>query len=147
MELLLSSFREACKRYYIPRTEVAINEIIVRCFGRSADTCKMPNKPIKQGYKIFALADNGYIWWFQLSSQRYRIAELDKHKDLTPTGSIVLQIARLLPKINQSYFVLYLDNYFTSIPLFLKLRAENIGAVSTTRPLGINFPALLIALR
>jgi hypothetical protein len=50
----------------------------------------MPNKPIKQGYKIFALADNGYIWWFQLSSQHYGIAELDKHKDLTAIGFIVL---------------------------------------------------------
>jgi len=55
-------------------------------------------------------------------------------------------MARLLLKIDQSYFVLYLDNYFTLIPLFLKLQAENIGAVSTTRPLGIDFPALLIAL-
>src|SRR5277367_5950594 len=60
---------------------------------------------------------------------------------------MVLQMARRLPKIDQSYFVLYLDNYFTSIPLFSKLRAENIGAVGTTRPSGIDFPALLIALR
>jgi hypothetical protein len=90
MEPLLSSFRDACQRHYIPGTEVAIDEIMVRCLGRSADTCKMPNKPIKQGYKIFALADNGYIWWFQLSSRRYGIAELDKHKDLTATGFIVL---------------------------------------------------------
>jgi hypothetical protein len=147
MEPLLSSFREACQRYYIPGTEVAIDEIMVRCLGRSADTCKMPNKPIKQGYKIFALADNRYIWWFQLSSRRYGIAELDKHKDLTATSSMVLQMARRLPKIDQSYFVLYLDNYFTSIPLFSMLRAKNIGAVGTTRPSGIDFPALLIALR
>jgi hypothetical protein len=106
----------------------------------------MPNKPIKQGYKIFALADNGYVWWFQLSSWRYRIAKLDKHKDLTAIGSIVLQMAHLLPKINQSYFVLYLNNYFTSISLFSKLRAKNIGAIGIARPLGIDFPILLIAL-
>ena len=106
----------------------------------------MPNKPIKQGYKIFALVDNGYIWWFQLSSRRHGIAELDKYKDLIAIGSMVLQMARRLPKIDQSYFVLYLDNYFTSIPLFSMLRAENIGAIGTTRPLGIDFLALLIAL-
>jgi Transposase IS4 len=47
-------------------------------------------------------------------------------------------MARRLPKIDQSYFVLYLDNYFTSMPLFSKLRAKNIGAVGTTRLLGIN---------
>ena len=81
----------------------------------------MPNKPIKQGYKIFALADNGYVWHFQLSSKQYGIAELYKVNELTPTRSIVLQIARLLPKFLNSHYVLYLDNYFTSIPLFLML--------------------------
>jgi Transposase IS4 len=39
-----------------------------------------------------------------------------------------------------------MDNYFTSIPLFLTLRKENIGAARTTRPSGIDFPALLIVL-
>jgi len=81
----------------------------------------MPNKPIKQGYKIFALADNGYVWHFQLSSKQYGIAELYKVNELTPTRSIVLQIARLLPKFLNSHYVLYLDNYFTSIPLLLML--------------------------
>jgi hypothetical protein len=125
---------------------VAIDEIMVHCLRRLVDICKMLNKPIKQGYKIFALADNGYVWWFQLSSRCYRIAKLDKHKDLTATGSMVLQMAHCLPKIDQSYFVLYLDNYFTSIPLFSMLQAKNISAVSTTRPLSIDFLALLIAL-
>jgi hypothetical protein len=120
---------------------------MVRFHGRFSDTCKMPNKPIKQGYKIFALADNGYVWHFQLSSKRYGIAELVQERELTPTGSMVLQMARLLPKIEKSYFVLYLDNYSTSIPLFSILRAENIGAVGTTRPSGTEFPALLITLR
>ena len=69
MEPLLSTFRAASQRYYIPRTEVAIDEIMVRFHGRSSDTCKMLNKPIKQSHKIFALADQGYIWHFQLSSR------------------------------------------------------------------------------
>jgi hypothetical protein len=107
----------------------------------------MPNKPIKQGYKIFALAENGYVWYFQMSSKQHRIRELQKVDELTPTGSIVLQIARLLPKFLNAPYVLYLDNYFTSIPLFLILRKENISAVGTTRPLGIDFPTLLIVLR
>jgi Transposase IS4 len=58
---MLSIFRTACWTYLILGTEVAIDEIMVRFHGRSSDTCKMPNKPIKQGYKIFALADNGYV--------------------------------------------------------------------------------------
>jgi hypothetical protein len=106
----------------------------------------MPNKPIKQSYKIFALADNGYVWYFQLSSRQHGIEELEKVDKLTPTGSMVLQIAQLLPKFPNSYFVIYMDNYFTSILLFLILQKENIGAAGTTGPSGIDFPALLIAL-
>jgi hypothetical protein len=106
----------------------------------------MPNKLIKQGYKIFALASNSYVWHFQLSLRQHRIAELHKVDELTPTRSIVLQMAQLLPKFSNSHFVIYIDNYFTSIPLFSMLRKENISAVGTTRPLGIDFPALLIVL-
>ena len=105
---MLSTFRDACQQYLILGTNVAIDEIMVRFFGRSADTCKMPNKPIKQGYKIFALAANGYVWHFQLSSRQHGIAELEKVHELTPTGSMVLQMARLLPKFPNSHFVIYI---------------------------------------
>jgi len=56
-------------------------------------------------------------------------------------------MALFLPKIEESYFILFLNNYFTSIPLFLKLRAENINAVRIIRSQDIEFPALLITLR
>jgi hypothetical protein len=81
----------------------------------------MPNKPIKQGYKIFVLAKNGYVWHFQLSLKQHGIGELHKVNKLTPTGSIVLQIARLLSKFPNAHYVLYLDNYYTLIPLFSML--------------------------
>jgi hypothetical protein len=42
--------------------------------------------------------------------------------------------------------MIYLDNYFTSIPLFLELRACNFGAVGTTRPY-VEFPKGLIELK
>jgi Transposase IS4 len=147
LELMLSTFRTACQTYLIPGIEVAIDEIMVRFFGRSHDTCKMPNKPIKQGYKIFALANSSYVWYFQLSLKEHGISELEKVDGLTPTGSMVLQMAQLLPKFPNAYYVLYMDNYFTSIPLFSALRKENIGAVGTTRASGTDFPALLIVLR
>jgi hypothetical protein len=61
LDPLFTIFRIACQTCLIPGTAVAIDEIMVRCHGRSSDTCKMPNKPIKQGYKIFALADDSYV--------------------------------------------------------------------------------------
>ena len=58
---MLSTFYNICQCYLILRMEVAIDEIIVYFYSRLANTYKMLNKLIKQGYKIFALADNSYI--------------------------------------------------------------------------------------
>jgi len=147
LELIISTFWNGCQRYLIPGTVVAINKIMVQFHGRSSNTYKMPNKLIKQGYKIFALANNGYVWYFQLSLRQHGIGELEKVNKLTLTSSMVLQMAWLLPKFPDSYFVIYMDNYFTSIPLFSMLWKENISIARTTRPLGINYLALLIVLR
>ena len=51
-------------------------------------------------------------------------------------------MAKLLPQIPGSYFIIYLDNYFTSIPLFRKLRSLKIGVYRTTRPGIDEFPPL-----
>jgi hypothetical protein len=46
VEPLASVFRNAYQRYYIS-SEASIDEFMIRCFGRSEHTYKMPNKPIK----------------------------------------------------------------------------------------------------
>ena len=51
-------------RYYLPGSRVAINEIMIRFFGRSVHTFKMPNKPIKEGYKMYGMAKRGYVYYF-----------------------------------------------------------------------------------
>jgi hypothetical protein len=62
----------------------------------------MPNKPIKQGYKIFALAEHGYIWTFSWSSRQLGIEEMFKQSGLTPTASMVVEMINRLPKISSS---------------------------------------------
>ena len=53
------------------------------------------------------------------------------YPDLTNTGCLVRNLALSLPR---RYLTIYLDNYFTSVPLFLELRACNFGTIGTTRP-------------
>ena len=38
-----------------PNLGLAIDEMMIRFLGRSAETHRMKNKPIDQGYKIYAL--------------------------------------------------------------------------------------------
>jgi hypothetical protein len=48
------------KVFYIPLQNVSINEMMKAFTGRSIHTIKMLNKPVKEGYKMWALADHGY---------------------------------------------------------------------------------------
>src|ERR1700712_4053717 len=91
----------------------------------------MPNKPIKQGYKIYGIADHGYIYNWTWNSRVHGLQVLFKHPKLTPTGSLVRSLVLSLPR---QRLTVYLDNYFTSIPLFKELRSCGYGAVGTTRP-------------
>jgi hypothetical protein len=50
---------------------------------------------------------------------------------LTNTRCLVQTLALSLPR---RFLTIYLNNYFTSIPLFSELRACNFGAVNITRP-------------
>lgn len=90
----------------------------------------MPNKPIKQGYKIFGIADHGYIYNWVWSSRAKGLQALFKHPKLTRTGSLVRSLVLSLPR---KRLTVYLDNYFTSVPLFEELRSAGYGAVGTTR--------------
>jgi hypothetical protein len=103
----------------------------------------MPSKPIKQGYKIYGIADHGYIYNWIWSSREKGLQDLFKFPSLTLTGCLVRALVLSLPR---QYLTIYLDNYFTSIPLFTELRACNYGAVGTTRP-HKEFPNKLVELK
>jgi hypothetical protein len=50
---------------------------------------------------------------------------------LTKTGCLVRNLALSLPRRR---IAIYMDNYFTSVPLFKELQACEFGAMGTTRP-------------
>ena len=138
---LAEQLQESFRHYFVPGTKVAIDEMMVRFCGRSLHTLKVKNKPIKQGYKIFALCSQGYTYGFLWYSVSQGIAELAKLDNLSPTASGVYQLAKLLPQGMR--WNLVLDNYFTNIPLFEELRKIGIGAAGTTRVDAQGFPPCL----
>ena len=62
---------------------------------------------------------------------------------LTKTGCLIQSLVKTLPR---EKLIVYIDNYFTLIPLFKELRDLNYGAVSTVRPY-VKFPDGLITLK
>src|SRR5579871_5743256 len=59
-KLLLSSFQH----YWKPGTNLAIDECIEGFTGRTSDTVNIPTKPTPIGFKIWVLADQGYVFDF-----------------------------------------------------------------------------------
>jgi Transposase IS4 len=56
LEPLASALQHSFMRLYAPSSTVSVDELMVRCCGRSKHTYKMPSKPIPQGYKIYGIA-------------------------------------------------------------------------------------------
>jgi hypothetical protein len=93
LEPIASEFRSNYTRYWVPGINLSIDEMMVRCFGRSQHTFKAPNKPIKEGYKIFALCEAGYTYSFMWSSKTRSYGELQKQPNLSLTQLMVFQLA------------------------------------------------------
>jgi len=176
MEPLASHLRQRFQQHFLPSSNISFDEMMVLCKGRSAHTIKLPGKPIDQGYKIYALCDQGYTYLFlfysgmtgnevseftqttssytHISKERslalynYNNRKLTKSEILklstgfSPTAQAVCHLVFSLPF--QSYqFNIYMDNYFTSIPLFRHLRDHGLGAAGTTRANRPDFPSTL----
>jgi hypothetical protein len=78
----------------VPSNAVYVDETIIQAFGRSHHTLNLPNKPIKQGYKLVAIADQGYILFWIWTSRYKSLVGVKRQEDLTITGSIVLQLVQ-----------------------------------------------------
>src|SRR5947209_11749557 len=64
VEPIARELRINFKKYLQIWSDVFINEMMIRCKAWTEHTVKMKCKPIKQGYKIFALYSEGYTWNF-----------------------------------------------------------------------------------
>lgn len=145
LEPLSSKMRESCKRYYLPSTSVTVDEMMIRFGGRSKHTVRMPNKPITEGYKVFAICDHGYTINWRFHSRVKGIGELSSaYRDSVgisaPTTAVVYQLAESSLPYREYDFVIYMDNLFSTVALFSKLRSIGIGACGTARLQAGRFP-------
>ena len=129
--------------------DLSIDEAIQGFSGRASETVNLPCKPTPKGFKIWVLAENGYIldWMYHSRGSKANDGpyQLDKYWQrpkngaFSPTQSLVLQLlekkdpstgVRFLDALKH---VIYLDNLFTSPQLFMTLRQMGIGACGTVK--------------
>ena len=141
LEPLASHINDVSQSIYIPSSNVAVDEMIIRFCGRSAHTFRMKNKPTPEGYKVLALCDAGYTYSFMFTSRIEKDHEIEQIEHLNKMGNQVYHLIKKLPS-NQS-FNIFMDNYFSSIKLFKFLREKGIGACGTVRTNSSGFPPIL----
>ena len=69
LEPLASLLHTEFQAYVILRQNVSFDEMMVPFSGWSQHTLKMKNKPISEGFKVWALCDHGYLWDFLFYSR------------------------------------------------------------------------------
>ena len=114
---LIEAVRDISSKYYIPQTNVSMNEAMIRFHGCSQDTFKMSNKPTDEGYKTFCLADYGYIFDFRMTSRSEPTPGVKDIDNLSSTSSTVFSFAMSLP-YKYKVFIIYMDNYFATYHCF-----------------------------
>ena len=154
MKLLASHLRRLFEKYYLPGSNVAFDEMMVLCKGRTFHIIKMPNKRIDEGYKLYALCEKGYKYSFLFYSgetknenspftketaqstqphpmQTSSALDLgDPINEFSPTIQAVYHLVFHLP-FQEFQFNEYMHNYLSIIPLFRHLRSYWIGTAGT----------------
>src|SRR6266480_5254973 len=105
---------------------------MVRFTGRSHDILTIKSKPIQTGYKVWAVAEKGYILQWIWHRKEKGPVGIKCPKGLNKTEATVLHLLDHLPTQNSPYKV-WLDNLFTSTKLLEYLKNAGYGATGTCR--------------
>ena len=133
----LSALPISFKKNYQLTQNICVDEAMVKGKGKNPVQQYLPMKPIKRGTKIWCLADSssGYLYDFQVyAGKQGKIGEAGLG------GRVVMDLVTDLSEHNH---VLYIDNFFTSVPLARQLEELGIFTCGTIRSNRSGFPAQL----
>jgi hypothetical protein len=135
---LVDDLNKSCQQDYCMHQSADCDEQTIPWKGRHRCKCYNPSKPEKWHFKCFALNDaaTGYQYAFYL----YRGKDEDRPADVSATEYPVLRVTDNAELHNKN-FVVYCDNWFSSVHLFEKMLLERgIHCVGTTRTNKKNWP-------
>ncbi|XP_049833690.1 piggyBac transposable element-derived protein 1-like [Schistocerca gregaria] len=119
---------------------LCVDEQMVPFKGMSSFIQYMPNKPHKCGYKLYIVCVwKGIVYISEVyCGKHYPLPEC---KDLGANANVILYLCKVIPR--QQNHLLYFDNWFTTIPLLLKLAHMKIFWLWTVR--ANRFPSRVVA--
>ncbi|KAM4630947.1 piggyBac transposable element-derived protein 4-like [Polymixia lowei] len=131
---LYDNIRDACKSYFHPSQNIAIDEKTVVSRARKCLKMYMKRKPTKWGYKLFVLSDSccAYTWNFFVYDGK---SIVEQGEGLCYESVMALTDGKVLG----TGYKLFVDNFYTSSRLFRDLHQKKIMACGSIRPNRIDF--------
>ena len=142
LEPLANHLASISKQLWRPGTHLSIDEAMARCLGRAIETVKVPSKPTPEGFKVWVLADQGYIlawlWHSKGVGPEGLTNYFTKSRGFANTQALVLELATIKDSsgvrlLAENKHHIWLDNLFTTSALLAELRRHSIGASGTVR--------------
>lgn len=141
LELLNAKLRTRFKQFWTPGTHLAVDETIQRFMGRAKEIVNIPTKPEPEGFKIWVLANCGYVldWMYHCKGAKYGPYDVNTYYTETlgfsKTQAVVLDLLSQLNEFGCDRFnyIVWLDNLFTSVRLLTQLEEYGYGAAGTIR--------------
>ena len=134
---LLDHLFEKFQTAYTPTESVVVDESLLLWKGRLVFKQYIPLKRARFGIKIFCLCESsGYLYRFRVYTGREDPAHNITNQlpgevhQFSVTEKVVLHL--MLPLLDQGY-KLYMDNWYSSIRLYLYLRHRQTNACGTIR--------------
>ena len=127
--------------------------------GRSFDKTKMKNKPIEEGFKIWAVGYGSYINSWLFHSQQEGIENINKSTKferpaplqptrLAPTQQVpVILLQEIQAKFPHQKRIVFLDNLFLNLEVAHCLIPLGVGVMGTSRKNVTGFPQELLDLK
>lgn len=103
---IIDHVRTVSKEFvYVLGTILSLDEMMIRFFGRSSETHRMKNKPIKEGYKFFVLTTKeGFILNFTPDGRkaaRVGEQEYEEDKKMGKVESMILFMLKIIEELKQ----------------------------------------------
>lgn len=122
---LADKLNEIFRKHYTPSVNLTIDETIVAFKGRARMKQYLPFKPHKWGYKIYGLANEGYLLSFEIYE--------GKAEEKSEFGATHDMCLRLIAGYEDKNHVLFTDSWFTSPTLMASLKERNIRLCGSVR--------------
>ena len=119
-EALLCKFSSLCRRKFVCDYSLTIDQQLMPCKSPCSFVTYMPNKPDKYGIKFWVLVDVKSKYVSNIFP--YLDAQEKEQRGDTPLAESV--VMRLTEGVRGKEYNITCDNFFTSLPLALKLQKE-----------------------